>query len=120
VLGRVLRKTGIDAIAGAWICELFRQQACRCRARPGKSVICSSAIAPASITSCLQALHDYMLPGGSRSRGFLACIARYNFGVVPYEENTFCFNNRLLSGKPTWERSFLLACERDQDRLGPD
>lgn len=44
-------------------------------------------------------LHDYMLPGGSRSRGFLACIARYNFDVVPYGENIFCFNNRLLTTK---------------------
>jgi FkbM family methyltransferase len=44
-------------------------------------------------------LHDYMLPGGSRSRGFLGCLARYNFDVVPYGENIFCFNNRLLASK---------------------
>jgi len=42
-------------------------------------------------------LHDYMLPGGSRSKDFLACISRYDFDFVPYGENVFCFNNRILS-----------------------
>ena len=41
-------------------------------------------------------LHDYMLPGGARSKGFLTSLAGYNFDVVPYGENVFCFNNRLL------------------------
>jgi FkbM family methyltransferase len=43
-------------------------------------------------------LHDYMLPGGARSKGFLASIAKCDFDVVPYGENVFCFNNRLLAG----------------------
>jgi FkbM family methyltransferase len=42
-------------------------------------------------------LHDYMLPGDSRSKGFLTSISRYNFDFVPYGENIFCFNNRLLA-----------------------
>ena len=42
-------------------------------------------------------LHDYMLPGGSRSKGFLTCVSRYDFDFVPYGENIFCFNNRLLT-----------------------
>ena len=41
-------------------------------------------------------LHDYMLPGGSRSKAFLTCISRYDFDFVPHGENVFCFNNRLL------------------------
>ena len=41
-------------------------------------------------------LHDYMLPGGSRSKGFLAVVSRYDFDFVPNGENIFCFNNRLL------------------------
>jgi FkbM family methyltransferase len=43
-------------------------------------------------------LHDYMLPGGARSRDFLASIAKCDFDVVPHGENVFCFNNRLLAG----------------------
>ena len=41
-------------------------------------------------------LHDYMLPGNSRSKAFLSCIARYDFDFVPHGENVFCFNNRIL------------------------
>lgn len=41
-------------------------------------------------------LHDYMLPGGSRSKGFLTTLSRYDFDFVPYGENIFCFNNRIL------------------------
>jgi FkbM family methyltransferase len=44
-------------------------------------------------------LHDYMLPGGSRSKGFLACVSQYDFDFVPHGENVFCFNNRLLAGE---------------------
>jgi FkbM family methyltransferase len=44
-------------------------------------------------------LHDYMLPGGARSKGFFACLSKCDFDVVPHGENVFCFNNRLLSGR---------------------
>jgi FkbM family methyltransferase len=44
-------------------------------------------------------LHDYMLPGEARSKNFLTSLAGYDFDVVPYGENVFCFNNRLLSEK---------------------
>jgi FkbM family methyltransferase len=43
-------------------------------------------------------LHDYMLPGGARSKGFLTCLSKVDFDVVPHGENVFCFNNRLLNG----------------------
>jgi FkbM family methyltransferase len=41
-------------------------------------------------------LHDWMLPGTSNSRNFLAAIARRHFDVRWYGENMFCFNNDLL------------------------
>jgi FkbM family methyltransferase len=43
-------------------------------------------------------LHDYMLPGGARSKRFLSCLSKLDFDVVPHGENVFCFNNRLLNG----------------------
>jgi len=42
-------------------------------------------------------LHDYMLPGQARSKGFLTCLSKFDFDVVPHGENVFCFNNRLLN-----------------------
>jgi FkbM family methyltransferase len=42
-------------------------------------------------------LHDYMLPGGARSKGLLTCLSKSDFDVVPHGENVFCFNNRLLN-----------------------
>ena len=41
-------------------------------------------------------LHDYMLPGEARSKGFLNCLTKGDFDIVPHGENVFCFNNRLL------------------------
>ena len=42
-------------------------------------------------------LHDWMLPGQSSSKNFFKSISRFDFDILVRGENTFCFNNRLLS-----------------------
>jgi FkbM family methyltransferase len=42
-------------------------------------------------------LHDWMLPGEAIARNFLRAISALDFDFIHVGENTFCFNNTLLS-----------------------
>lgn len=41
-------------------------------------------------------LHDWMLPGKSNSKNFLAAVSERRFDVIYRGENLFCFNNDIL------------------------
>jgi FkbM family methyltransferase len=42
-------------------------------------------------------LHDWMIPYGCVSMNFFRALTKYNFDIVNFGENTFCFNKSILS-----------------------